>query len=390
MSRILIYTHAFAPNIGGVETVVMSLAAGLSRLGGGDGSASVKVTVVTSTPREGFSDSSLPFRVVRRPGVVRLIRLIRAADVVHLAGPCFLPLLVGVILRKPVVVEHHGFQTICPNGQLFHEPTGTPCPGHFMARRYGECVRCNAKTGLLRSLRLCLATFPRRWLCARAKTNITPTTWLGELLQLPRSATIYHAVSRDGGSEYRGASPPHSTFAFVGRLVSTKGVPTLLEAAQQLRTEGLSYRIKVIGDGPDRKTLQEQAAARGLGDFVQFLGYVPADRVEEHLADTGTIVMPSLAGEVFGMVAAEGMSLGKLVIASDRGAMREVVGDTGLLFVPGDARALAECMKKALQNPTLVHQLGQKAHKRASTEFDVQCMLRRHLDVYYEVAACDR
>ena len=218
----------------------MSLAAGLSRLGWTDGPASVKVTVVTPTPCDGFSDSSLPFRVVRRPGVIQLIRLIRAADVVHLAGPCFLPLLIGLILRKPVVVEHHGFQTICPNGQLLHEPTGKPCPGHFMARRYGECIRCNAKPGLLQSLRLCLATFPRRWLCARVKSNITPTAWLGALLRLPRSTTVYHAVPHHVCNEDSQTSPPHSTFAFVGRLVSTKGMQTLLQAAQRLQSEGLS------------------------------------------------------------------------------------------------------------------------------------------------------
>jgi glycosyltransferase involved in cell wall biosynthesis len=381
-TRILIYTHAFAPKIGGVETVVMSLAAGLSRLCGTDGSARIKVTVVTPTPCDGFSDSSLPFRVVRRPGAAQLIRLIRAADVVHLAGPCFLPLLVGLILRKPVVVEHHGFQTICPNGQLFHEPTGRPCPGHFMARRYGECIRCNGKTGLLHSLRLCLATFPRRWLCALVKSNITPTTWLGELLRLPRSTTVYHSIFHDRGSDDSQTSPLHSTFAFVGRLVSTKGVPTLLEAAQQLRSEGLSYRIKMIGDGPDRETLQERAAALGLDGSVQWLGYVSADRIEGHLADAATVVVPSLAGEVFGMVAAENMSRGKLVIASDIGAMREVAGDTGLWFIPGDSTSLARCMKEVLRDPKLASRLGRKAQVRAAEQFDPRRMLLQHLDIY--------
>ena len=89
--------------------------------------------------------------MVRQPSLRELTRLIRAADVVHLAGPAFLPLLAALLLRKPVVVEHHGFQTICPNGQLFYEPTQQPCPGHFMAGRHGECIRCNARNGLLRS-----------------------------------------------------------------------------------------------------------------------------------------------------------------------------------------------------------------------------------------------
>ena len=148
--KLLIYSHAFAPMIGGVETVVMSLAMGLSSLGSSDGRVRPSVTVVTPTPRGVFDDESLPFRVIRRPSFPHLISLIRTADVVHLAGPSFLPLLLGWFFRKPVVVEHHGFHTICPNGQLLYEPTQSPCPGHFMARRHGECLRCNMRSGVAR------------------------------------------------------------------------------------------------------------------------------------------------------------------------------------------------------------------------------------------------
>jgi glycosyltransferase involved in cell wall biosynthesis len=49
-----------------------------------------------------------------------------------------------------------------------------------------------------------------------------------------------------------------------------------------------------------------------------------------HLAEAATVVMPSMAGEVFGMVAAENMARGKLIILSDVGSLREVIGDTGL------------------------------------------------------------
>lgn len=357
----------------------MSLAAGSSRLDGG--SASFEVTVVTPTHRDGFSDSSLPFRVVRRPGVVQLIRLIRAADVVHLAGPCFLPLTIGLVLGKPVVVEHHGFQTICPNGQLL-QPAARPCPGHFMARRYEKCVSCNAEYGVRRSLIMFLTTFARRMLCKRVRSNITPTAWLGTLLQLPRSTTVHHAVSPPTSDQDCTVSPSHSTFAFVGRLVSTKGVQTLLEAAQQLSSEGFSYCIKVIGEGPDREALQKRAAVLGLNGSVQWLGYVSTDRLEVHLASAATVIMPSIAGEVFGMVAAENMSRGKLLIASDIGAMREVIGDTGLWFMPGDSAALAQRMKEVLRDSTLASRFGRKAQARAAEQFGPRRMLLHHLDIY--------
>jgi glycosyltransferase involved in cell wall biosynthesis len=384
-TRLLIYAHAFAPKIGGVESAVMSLAMGVAQSQAG--SSVKRVTVVTPTPRGEFDDASLPFHVVRQPSAPRLITLIRSSDVIHLAGPCFIPLAMGLLLRKPVVVEHHGFQTICPNGQLLYEPTHTPCPGHFMAGRHKQCVRCNAKDGLLQSVALWFFTFPRRWLCTHATANIMPTNWLGSLVQLPRSTTVYHGVTNANIPDLPSNSAS-STFAFVGRLVSTKGVQILLQAAQQVRAKGLRFRVKVIGEGPDRRSLESQVAALGLTENVQFLGYVPADELEKHLADVSTIVMPSLAGEVFGLVAVENMARGKLVIASDSGALSEVIADAGLTFPPGDVSGLARCMKQVLQDETLPAKLGSAARARAAHEFNEHQMLERHLNIYSEVAVC--
>src|SRR5438105_11408874 len=103
-TRVLIYTHAFAPKIGGVETYVMLLAQGLARRLR-QAEADVLVTVATPTQAGESNDKALPFRVVRQPGLALLLRLLWRADVIHLAGPAFVPMLVGILLRKPVVVE---------------------------------------------------------------------------------------------------------------------------------------------------------------------------------------------------------------------------------------------------------------------------------------------
>ncbi|HEV2382720.1 MAG TPA: FkbM family methyltransferase [Terriglobia bacterium] len=251
-----------------------------------------------------------------------------------------------------------------------------------MAGRHRECIRCNARAGLAYSLKLWLLTFPRRWLCTRAQSNITPTKWLATLLRLPRSRTVYHGFPVNGSSENPRSSSVSTTFAFVGRLVSTKGVQTLLQAAQQLTAAGLHYRLKIIGDGPDRQALQRQAVALGLGDSVEFLGYTAPERLEEKLAGAATIIMPSLAGEVFGMVAAENMARGKVVIVSDVGAMREVVGDAGLSFPAGNAGALTQCMKGILEEATLPARLSLEARRRAAEQFGQDKMVLQHLHVY--------
>ena len=120
--RILIYSHTFAPHVGGVETYAMSLAQGLVGQRQHDPDKKAQVTVVTPTPAGNMDDAILPFQVTRQPRFATLLGLLKEADIIHIAGPSLLPMLVGLLFRKPVVVEHHGYQAICPNGLLLYNP----------------------------------------------------------------------------------------------------------------------------------------------------------------------------------------------------------------------------------------------------------------------------
>jgi glycosyltransferase involved in cell wall biosynthesis len=379
--RILLYTHDWMPLVGGIQTITMFLAKGLAEWPQTHPNEAIEVTLVTQTPGGAMDDSILPFRVVRQPSIGNLIRLVRAADIVHVAGPALLPLALGLVLRRFVVAELHGLQVACPNGLLFYEPTQGPCPGHFMARRFHKCLECNRVThGIGRSLQMLLLTPLRRWLSNRADTNITPTDWLAAVSKLKRMRTIYHGISPRPGTTTD--KPLISTFAFQGRLVTAKGVAVLLRAAECLLTEGYDFRLKIIGDGPEMARLK--SLATGLSGRIEFLGHVPDDRLGEVQGEVATIVMPSLGGEVFGLVAAENMLRGKLLIVSDIGSLGEVVGDTGLVFCAGDATALASCMRQVLEKPSLVASLGSAARARAMQVFDLDRMIQAHVSAYRE------
>ena len=144
--KLLIYARDWAPSVGGVQTIVKTLADGLASCSKEDYEETIEVTLLTQTPAGNMNDSQLPYRVIRNPGFVDFIREIRMADVIHLAGPTLLPLVVGYLLRKPTIVEHHGYQANCPNGLLLFEPDRTVCPGHFMAGRYGRQKRRSDKS----------------------------------------------------------------------------------------------------------------------------------------------------------------------------------------------------------------------------------------------------
>jgi len=356
--KLLFYSHYFAPSIGGVETIVLSLLRGLAELHASKGLAEFELTLVTETPAEGFDDRLLPFRVLRQPGFRQLLREIRSSDIVHVAGPALAPLVLGLLTGRAVVVEHHGFQAICPTGQLIIERTNMPCPGHFMAGRHYECLRCRSNNNWLASVKLWLLTFARRFLCARAAANIMPTEWLSGLINLPHAISVPHGIDTIVPHIEPAHPSPLPLIIFQGRLVTTKGLPVLLEAASILRSKHREFDVLVIGDGPERQALQDLAEKLQLSSCTRFVGRLAAAEVESAFAKASVVVLPSLGGEVFGLVLAENMLRGLPVVASDVGCFSEVLGDAGLTFRAGEAKDLASKIASLLDDSAIASQLG--------------------------------
>ena len=249
--KLLIYAHFFAPSVGGVENIVLSLARGLADLHTQADKNEFEITLVTRTPKGDFDDQSLPFLVVRRPGLLKLWNLIQTTDVVHVAGPALAPLVLARLADKPAAVEHHGYQAVCPNGLLFHHPTQIACPGHFQLHNYVECVRCNVKNdGLWKSIRLLALTSLRDWLCRRAVCNIAPTAHVAARNALAKSSIIAHGIDELNTNGHSRSTELSHNFAYIGRMVKEKGLTVLLQAARILKNENYAFSVKLVGDGP--------------------------------------------------------------------------------------------------------------------------------------------
>jgi glycosyltransferase involved in cell wall biosynthesis len=171
-------------------------------------------------------------------------------------------------------------------------------------------------------------------------------------------------------------------FSYVGRLVSEKGLPLLVQAANMLRNQGYSFNLKLIGDGPERETLQAEVTRLGLQKEVTFTGFLIGDELNEALSEAGAVVMPSIWEETAGLAAIEQMFRARLVIASDIGGLGEVVGGAGLKFPAGDVGALTSCMRQVLDRPDIVSEIGQRARLRALNCFGLERMLDEHIDIY--------
>jgi len=388
--KLLIYSHFFDPSIGGVETAVLSLASGLAELRLADGGPQFDVTVVTQIPDGELEEQTFPFRVIRRPSLFQLWRVIRQSDAVHLAGPSFVPLLFVWLLRKHAVLEHHGYQAACLNGLLLHQPDGTPCVGHFLARNYAECLRCNARDSTwLQSFGTLLLMFPRRFLARHVSANVAISQHVLNRHALPRSSVVYYGIEdfRAGASMQQDAvvPPDKISFAFVGRLVREKGVDVLLEAAHILREKGKSFEVFVIGDGPERPRLQAIINRDRLEALVQVTGFLTGSALARALQRIRVVVMPSVWEETAGLAAIEQMMRGKLVIVSDIGGLGEIVNDSGLKFRPGDAQGLAEVICSVLEQPALIDAFGRKARDRALRLFERRRMVEDHARIYWSM-----
>lgn len=387
--KLLIYSHLWAPTVGGVQIVTMDLAQGICEWSAAHPDEAWEITVVTQSPGEGTHDTTLGFRVVRGPSAWQLFKLIRSANILHVAGPALLPLAIGWLLQKRIVIVHHGYQSICPNGLLLFGAKHKLCPGHFMARHYMKCVQCNVhRTGLSKSLRDMLLTFPRHWLAAYATANVAVSRHLANRLQLPRTQIIYNSVraqSEQSTGNMVLSERGCSTFAFVGRLVAEKGVPVLLKAVSILESQGEHVRVMVIGDGPERARLETLAKDLRLQDRVKFFGAIEKERLPSLLARVRAVVIPSVCEDVAPLVLIEQMRDGNLVIGSDIGGLGEFLEGNGLKFPSGNADSLAEIMRRVVHDPRLGMELVAIGKRTTIELFSTERMIREHLALYSDL-----
>jgi glycogen synthase len=177
---------------------------------------------------------------------------------------------------------------------------------------------------------------------------------------------------------------------FVGRVTRSKGVELLVRAFVELHERRPETRLAVVG--PDCPTGNGFASTRSYLEHllppahrpaVTFTGYLPPTGVADAFQRAAVCVFPSLF-EVFGYTCLEAMTLGKAIVASDRGGMADLLdhGRCGLLFTPPDEAALTEHLRTLLDDPDLARDLGAQARDRATTVYGREPVLDQIEDFY--------
>ena len=175
--------------------------------------------------------------------------------------------------------------------------------------------------------------------------------------------------------------------AFLGRLVSWKGVDIVLEVFAELKKQTPSAELWIIGDGPERPRLQKQAEALGLFDAVTFHGWTAPEECPRLLSQCEVFLYPSLY-DCGGAVVLEAMSLGLTVVALNWGGPGDYLGsESGVLVEPVDRRNLITELTKAVRHltPSRRRELGAAAQREIVDHYTWPAKGRQMVEIYQSV-----
>lgn len=165
------------------------------------------------------------------------------------------------------------------------------------------------------------------------------------------------------------------------RLEPIKQIEILIEAFSMLVRDFPKIRLRIAGEGSQRKALEDRVAALGLTGYTSFNGWT--EELQHELESWDIFVIASV-DEGFGLAALEAMASGLPVIASAAGGLRELVtdGESGFLVPPGSAADFANRLRQLIQDPIQRRQMGDAGRKRASSLFSASQMAAKHYALY--------
>ena len=330
--KILFLSHKFYPDIGGIEINSEILAQQFHTNG-------CRVHLVTWS--EDVKKKQFSYKVIRNPNFFTLIKEHMWADLIFENNPSIRLVWPNFFLKRPLITVLHTWINRV-NGKISWKDK-------FKLKRLGMANQVIACSNAIKS---------RCWPSAIVINN-------------PYQDEIFKVIPYIS-KKY--------DFVFLGRLVSDKGVNLAIRAVEIIISKNLknalpiTISLTIIGDGPERKSLEELVSTLRLEKNIKFTGALSGDKLVRCLNEHRFIIVPSLWEEPFGMVALEGMGCGCVPIVSDGGGLPEAICNAGLIFKRGNIDSLVSRVRSVLND----HCLEQKFRNAAPAQ------LKKH---YQDVVA---
>jgi hypothetical protein len=226
-----------------------------------------------------------------------------------------------------------------------------------------------------------------REICASAEFVAAETDYSCSLLRqrCPDSTSKIHRVY-NGMDLTRFPAPNNEAsinhmprIVSIGRLVAFKGFEYLIDACAELARRGLDFTCQIIGDGPLRSDLEARIRKLNLSDRVHLLGSLSQAAVLEKLRAADIFALASVidaqgASDVFPTVIIEAMAAARPVVSTRLAGIPESVvdGETGLLVPPEDTMALAEALRRLIEDAKLRLNYGRAGRARIERHFRIE------------------
>ncbi len=171
----------------------------------------------------------------------------------------------------------------------------------------------------------------------------------------------------------------------ISNFRKVKNLPVLLQVFNDVQKH-IPARLALVGDGPERESVERQAEDMGIIDRVDFLG--DQEFVAELLPAADVFLLPS-QHESFGLAALEAMACGVPVVGSRIGGLPEVIihEETGYLCDPNDVACMSAIVLGLLRDEGLRLKIGRAARARAEQEFNRDKVVARYVDAYQRLVS---
>jgi glycosyltransferase involved in cell wall biosynthesis len=280
--------------------------------------------------------------------------------------------------RAPDVLHAHVFPAAV--AALLARRRGTPVvvTEHYSGVRRGTLSRWERFLARLAYTRAAL-TCPVSRDLGGAIAALAPGA---RIRQVPNSVDMALFAPPAGGRDADGSAP---RLLVVAMLSPVKAVTNLLQALPAVAARWPGVSLDVVGDGPERGTLEREAAALGLDAAVAFHGRLAKPAVAERMRAADLLVLPSLT-ENLPCVVIEALATGLPVVATRVGGLPELVPpERGVLVEPGDVAGLAAGIAAALERPGGWDQ--DELSRDVRERYSLETTGREWLDVYRGLAA---
>ncbi|MDQ8190599.1 glycosyltransferase family 4 protein [Roseibacillus persicicus] len=332
--KILFISYAFYPSVGGIESSAILFLSEFRELG-------CEIRLITNSELGGDEELKWP-QIYRCPSFREQLHLGKWADVVYHHNPSFSYGLT-TFLGRPTVISIRTWVSRTDGLLTFKD--------HIK--------------------QIILSRFP----CI-ANSRATAQSLRGKALVIENAYDDEVFRETSSWSERSGA-------AFVGRLVSDKGIATAVEALALLKERGIVISFQVMGAGPEEVELRNQVEAAGLCDQVHFLGRCQPEELAATLNRVKYLLVPSRWPEPFGIVALEGIGCGCIPIGTNQGGLVDAIGPCGPLFERDDAEGLADCLADLEQDETRAESYRKEREKHLDAH-SPGVVAERYLDVFRE------